>query len=296
MRHIAQLTDACPSAVSLGFHQKGKAMNVNQKVIVVTGAGNGMGRETALELLRRGATVAAVDISQSALSETITLANASANRISTHVVDITNLEQVKALPAAVIAAHGTVDGLINVAGIIHKFRKVNDLSYDEIHRVMNVNYFGTVHMVKEFLPHLLQRPAAQILNIASMGGYLPVPGQTIYCSSKAAVKLFTEGLRAELTGTNVGVNVLFPGAIATNISVNSGAATQAEVDAMQKQSTSSIKTTPADVAGKLIVGAFEGNPFHSFVGSDAKLMYWLSRIMPEGAANLIQKQMASLLK
>lgn len=276
--------------------KKGHAMNVSQKVIVVTGAGNGMGREATLELLRRGATVAAVDINQQTLKETVVLAGSHASRISTHVVDITNLDQVKALPAAVIAAHGQVDGLINVAGIIHKFRKVNDLSYDEIHRVLNVNYFGTVHMVKEFLPHLLQRPVAQILNISSMGGYLPVPGQTIYCSSKAAVKLFTEGLRAELTGTNVGVNVLFPGAIATNISVNSGATTAAEVEAMQKQSSASMPTTSADVAGKLIVGAFEGNPFHAFVGSDAKLMYWLSRIMPEGAAKFIQKQMASLLK
>jgi short-subunit dehydrogenase len=161
---------------------------------------------------------------------------------------------------------------------------------------MNVNFYGTVHMVKEFLPHVLTRPAAQILNIASMGGYVPVPGQTIYCASKAAIKLFSEGLRAELTGTNVGVSILFPGAIATNISVNSGAATQAEVEAMSKQGTTTIKTTPADVAGKLIVGAFEGNPFHAFAGSDAKLMYWWGRLLPEGAANMIQKQMASLLK
>jgi NAD(P)-dependent dehydrogenase (short-subunit alcohol dehydrogenase family) len=276
--------------------ERSDTMNVNQKVIVVTGAGNGMGRETTLELARRGAKIAAVDINQKSLDDTVALAGLQGTQISTHVVDVTNLEQVAALPQAVIALHGAVDGLINVAGIIHKFRKVNDLSYDEIHRVMNVNFFGTVHMVKEFLPLLIKRSQAQILNISSMGGYLPVPGQTIYCASKAAIKLFSEGLRAELSGTNVGVNVLFPGAIATNISVNSGASTQAEVDAMTKQSGMTIKTTPADVAGKLIVGAFEGNPFHAFAGSDAKLMYWWGRFLPEGAATMIQKQMASLLK
>lgn len=279
------------------LHEKGLGMNVAQKVIVVTGAGNGMGRETTLELLRRGAIVAAVDMSQTALDETVKLAAVDSTRISTHVVDVTDLSQVQALPAAVTAIHGHVDGLINVAGIIHKFRRVNDLTYDEIHKVINVNYFGVVHMVKEFLPLLLQRPQAQILNVSSMGGYLPVPGQTIYCSSKAAVKLFTEGLRAELTGTSVGVNVLFPGAVATNISVNSGAMSASDAAKMAQQpSSSAMKTTPADVAGKIIVGAFEGNPFHSFVGSDAKLMYWLSRLMPEGAANMIQKQMAALLK
>lgn len=270
-------------------------MNVNHKVIVVTGAGNGMGREATLELARRGATIAAVDINQHALDETVALAGMNGSHISTHVVDVTSIEQVTALPEAVLALHGTVDGLINVAGIIHKFRKVNDLSYEEIHRVMNVNYFGTVYMVKAFLPYLLKRPEAQILNISSMGGYLPVPGQTVYCSSKAAVKLFSEGLRAELAGTRVGVSVLFPGAIATNISVNSGAMTAAEATAMSAQGAA-VKTTPADVAGKLIVGAFEGNPFHAFAGSDAKLMYWWGRLLPEGAANMIQKQMASLLK
>jgi short-subunit dehydrogenase len=67
---------------------------------------------------------------------------------------------------------------MNIAGIIHKFLKVQDLSYDDIHRIFNINFFGTVHMVKEFLPHLLARPEAQILNVSSMGGYVPVPGQT----------------------------------------------------------------------------------------------------------------------
>ena len=100
----------------------------------------------------------------------------------------------------------------------------------------------------------------------------------------------------ESVGVNVTFNVLFPGAIATNISVNSGASTQAEVDAMTKQGGMTVKTTPADIAGKLIVGAFEGNPFHAFAGSDAKLMYWWGRFLPDGAATMIQKQLASLLK
>jgi short-subunit dehydrogenase len=200
------------------------------------------------------------------------------------------------LPAAVIATHGQVDGLINVAGIIHKFKKVHDLSYEDIHRVFDINFFGVVHMVKEFLPHLLQRPAAQILNVSSMGGYVPVPGQTMYGASKAALKLFTEGLRSELKGTSVGVSLLFPGAIATNISVNSGAMTQAEVDVMVKQAGNKFKSTSAATAGKLIVDAFEQNSYHAFAGSDAKTMDIMSRIAPEYAANLIQTQMANLLK
>jgi short-subunit dehydrogenase len=77
-------------------------------------------------------------------------------------------------------------------------------------------------MTKTFLPHLLKRSEGIIVNVSSMGGFLPVPGQTIYGSSKAAVKLFTEGLNSELTGTNVHVMGVFPGAIGTNIAANSG--------------------------------------------------------------------------
>lgn len=271
-------------------------MKVHGKVVVVTGAGNGMGREVVLELLKRGARVAGVDISADALAETARLAGNPGERFSQHVVNVANLEEVAALPAAVIAAHGQVDGIMNIAGIIHKFKKVAELSYEEINHVFNVNFFGDVYMVKEFLPHLMARPEAQILNISSMGSYVPVPGQTIYGASKAAVKLFTEGLRSELEGTNVGVGMLFPGAIATNIAGNSGAFTAAEMEKMANSpAAKKHKTTPADVAGRAMVDAFEGNPFHGFAGSDAKLMYRLSRLVPERAAKIIQKQMASLL-
>lgn len=272
-------------------------MKVQNKVVVVTGAGAGMGREVTLELLRRGAkAVVAVDVKQEALNETITLAGDNGHRISSHVVDISNIDQVKELPARVLELHGQVDGLINVAGIIHKFHTVADLSYEEIHRVFNVNFFGTVHMVKEFLPLLLARPEAQITNISSMGSYVPVPGQTMYGASKAAVKLFTEGLRSELAGGPVGVNLVFPGAVATNIAGNSGAMTEEEAKKMASNpEAAKYKTLPAADAGRIIVDGFESNVFHGFAGSDAKFMYRYSRLAPEAAAKLIQKQMANLL-
>jgi len=97
-------------------------------------------------------------------------------------------------------------------------------------------------------------------------------------------------------GTKVGVCVLFPGAIATNMPVNSGIMTSQEAESMAKQGAAKFKTMPAPLAGTMIVDAFESNRFHNFVGSDAKMMDILSRIMPERAALTIQQQMASLLK
>jgi NAD(P)-dependent dehydrogenase (short-subunit alcohol dehydrogenase family) len=274
--------------------EEGNKVKVQGKVIVVTGAGNGMARDVTLQLLKAGASVAAVDLNEEMLKETEQLAGGPNKKLSLHVVNIADLAQVSALPAAVVKAHGHVDGLMNIAGIIHQFKKVADLSYEDFHRVFNVNFFGTVQMVKEFLPLLMKRPEAQILNISSMGSYVPVPGQTIYGASKAAIKLFTEGLRMELFGSNVGVALVFPGAVATNISTNSKAVTEKEAAAMADKAGSFKMTSSPDAAAKIIEG-FEKNSYHGFAGADAQMMDRIARLAPEQAAKIIQKQMAGLL-
>jgi short-subunit dehydrogenase len=266
-------------------------MKAAGKTIAVTGGGNGIGRQLVLDLLGRGARVAALDISEAGLAETAALAGDKADRLSTHVANITDRDAVDALPAAIIAAHGQIDGVINCAGIIQPFVKVNELDYSAIERVMNVNFWGVMNMTKAFLPHLLERPAAHIVNISSMGGFLPVPGQSVYGASKAAVKLLTEALHSELMETNVSVTVVFPGAIATDISKNSGLDAPG-VD--ESGDTPKFKmTAPADAA-RIIVDAMEADAYRVCVGNDSKMMDRLCR-MPERAAGIIYKQMRSLL-
>jgi len=196
-------------------------MKPDGKVITVTGAGNGVGRAVTLEALRRGARVAAVDISQAGLDETVVLA-AAGDRLSTHVLDITDKAAMAALPAQVAERHGAVDGLIHLAAIIQPFVRVKDLDDAAIERVMNVNWWGTLYLNRAFLPVLLDRPIGHIVNTSSMGGFIPVPGQTIYGASKAAVKLLTEALHAECRGTPVRITVVIPGGMATNMPANSG--------------------------------------------------------------------------
>jgi short-subunit dehydrogenase len=269
-------------------------MQVTGKTIAVTGGGNGIGRELVLNLLNRGARVAALDMSEAGLRETARLAGDKAERLSTHVVNVTQREAVEALPAAVIAKHGQVDAVINCAGIIQPFVKLNDLDYGAIERVMNVNFWGVVYMTKTFLPYLLERPAAHIVNVSSMGGFLPVPGQTVYGASKAAVKLLTEGLNSELTETNVSVTVVFPGAIETDISKHSGVEAPGEPGASGEDAPSFPMTAPTEAA-RVIVEAMERNAYRVTIGKDAKMMDRLSRLAPERAAKIIYKQMKSLL-
>lgn len=268
-------------------------MKLQNKVIIVTGGANGIGRQLVLLLLSRGARVAAVDISEPALNETAQLAGTSKERLSLHKVDITNRKAIEALPEAVLMAHGQVDGLINNAGIIQPFVRVNELNYEQIDKVMQVNFYGLLYMTKTFLPHFLKRPEAHIVNLSSMGGFLPVPGQSIYGAAKAAVNLLTEALYSELLDTNVRVTVVYPGAINTDISINSGV-----MSAEQRASldTGKMKTTSPAFAAQVILDGVERNKFRVLVGSDARFMDFLFRFNPKFATEFIFKQMKSLLK
>lgn len=266
-------------------------MKVQNKIVVVTGGGNGIGRELVLSLLSRGASVAAVDINKSALEETVELSGDKKHKLTAHIVNITDKGAVETLPAQIVSQHGAVDGLINNAGIIQPFVRVKDLDYEAIERVMNVNFYGTLYMTKAFLPYLLTRPEAHITNISSMGGFLPVPGQTIYGASKAAVKLLTEGLNSELLSTNVRVTVVFPGAIGSNIAENSGVEISQKMEKLQRV----IKTLAPKKAAKIIIDGIEKNRYRIPVGSDAAFMDFIYRLSPRRSARLIHQLMKSLL-
>lgn len=267
-------------------------MKVNNKVIVVTGGGSGMGRELALNLLKRGAKVAIADINESGMQETASLAGDLASNLSTHVLNIADRSAVEAFPAAVIEKHGTVDAIINNAGIIQPFIDVSELDYERIERIININFYGTLYMVKSFLPHLLKRPEAHIANVSSMGGFIPFPGQTFYGASKAAVKLLTEGLYAELKDTNVGVTVIHPGAVNTAITKNSGVETRGDVD--EKAAAQAGKMLSASAAAEIMIQAIEKKKFRVMVGKDAKFLDLFYRFAPERAVRFIVKQMGAM--
>jgi short-subunit dehydrogenase len=209
--------------------------------------------------------------------------------VPAYELDITDRGAVAELPGRVIAELGQVDGVVNVAGIIQRFVHINDLTMDEIEHVLAVNFWGTLFMDKAFLPHLLARPEASIVNVSSMGALVPVPGQGAYGASKAAVKLLTECLFAELQGTNVAVTVVFPGAVGTRITENSG------VEAPAMPAGAQPKFTSAPDAGSQIVDAIEKGDFRVLIGGDARMLDRLSRLAPARAITTVAKRMKESL-
>ena len=262
-------------------------MNVQGKNIVVTGGGNGVGRKLVLQLLSKGATVFAVDINEDALMETA-LEAVDSRRLYHYVVDISDREAVFRFADAVIKEHGKVDGIINNAGIIQPFLSLKELEMDRIDKVMKINFYGTLYMVKAFLPHLLTRPEAHIVNVSSMGGFLPVPGQSIYGASKAAVKLMTEALSSELKGTNVSVSVVIPGGIATDIKKNSDIAHSVSSDT----SKSNMILSPSKAA-ELIIKSMEKKKLRNYIGKDCNIMNFLYKMNSMFAMNMINKVMSA---
>ena len=262
-------------------------MQIADRVFVVTGAGNGMGREVAIGLIRKGATVAAVDLRPDGLAETARLADAG-NRLSTHVVDVTDRAAVDALPDEVRARHGAVDGVVNIAGVIHRFAYVADLDTAETDRVMRINFDGTVNVCRAFLPALKERPQAVLANMSSLSALIPFASQTMYGASKGAVKQFSEGLYAELQGTGVEVCTIFPGNVSTDLTGNSGVTM---IDAGER----AVRATTPEAAGRKIIAGIEKGRFRILIGQDAAILDALVRISPGGATRFVARQMKSVL-
>lgn len=263
-------------------------MKLEGKNVVLTGAGSGIGQQVALALIKEGAFVIGLDLNESGLEETKTLAAENADKFKSNLINITNHEQIDQFVRDLISSDVAVDGLINNAGIIQPFVKIEALEWEDINRVMDVNFYGVLYLTKALLPELKKRKESFLVNVSSMGGFLPVPGQAVYGASKAAVKLLTEALYAELKETPVRVSVVFPGAVQTNISQNSG------LD-INTEGQGEYKMTSAESAAQTIVQGIKKEKYRILIGSDAKMMDWLYRLAPRRATELIAKQMKGLL-
>jgi short-subunit dehydrogenase len=263
---------------------------------LVTGAGNGIGRALARALHARGAAVALGDRDKGALDDIHReLASSGGPAVSKHVVDVAEPHQIEGLAKDVIAAHPTLDIVINNAGVA-LFGHLHELSREDIEWLMGVNFWGVVHSTRAFLPHLEARPAAHIVNVSSVFGLIAPPGQTAYCAAKFAVRGFSESLRHELEfrGTNVKLSVVHPGGIRTGIARSSRVGARMTDNVRRAESLerfeSLTQTTPEQAAERIIKG-IEANEPRILIGPDARRMDLVQRLMPARYWKTIQKAM-----
>lgn len=260
------------------------------KVCVVTGAGSGIGRALAVALAKRGAALAVSDINPAGLAETQHLIDGgTSNRIRADVLDVADAGAIERYAPLVRESLGPAGYVFNVAGL-SRIGAFKDTPLSSIEKVIDVNYWGVVRMSKAFLPQLLETRGG-LINICSLFGLIAVPGQTHYCSSKFAVRGFSEALASELEANGVRVTCVHPGGVATNIARNAaidalpeGVASAADVAA----NFDKIAITSAQDAAEAILKGVAKGKRRVLVGRDALLLSFLQRLLPASYPKLLK--------
>lgn len=260
----------------------------DNKVAVITGAGGGVGRCLSLSLAQRGCHLALVDISEAALQATADAVADCSITVSKHLTDITDKEQMAVLPAKVIAVHGKVNILINNAGITYQ-KSFATHTMEDWEKIVGINWWGVLYGCHYFLDSLTESGEGHIVNMSSMSGYVGLPGQTSYCATKAAVKLLSEAMWAELEKLNIAVTSVHPGAIKTDM-IQATLSNSDDVKAAQRnyELAQRIGVTPEYVAER-ILKAIEKKSIRIRVGKDAVILDWLKRWFPIGVQKLLRR-------
>lgn len=211
-------TSGRPPARGLRRAEMGRLRGAfGDQLVVVTGAGGGIGRATALAFADQGAEVVLSDVNLAAVKETAALIVDRGGAAHAYRLDVADERAVTAHAAEVAARHGVPDVLINNAGVGQAGRFFATPA-DEFQRVLDVNLYGVVHGCRAFGPAMAARGlGGHIVNVSSMAAYTPQQGFSAYSTSKAAVFTFSDCLRAELASSGVGVSTICPGIVHTDI-------------------------------------------------------------------------------
>src|SRR5688572_5756566 len=244
---------------------------LDDKVVVITGAGSGIGRALALNLAARGSLLALSDVDEAGLAETVAQARAAgAAAVRSDRLDVSDRAAFAAYATAVAEDFGRINVVINNAGVALAGDLV-DLTYDDMDWIVGINFWGVVHGTKEFLPHVIASGDGHIVNLSSLFGLISVPGQSLYNATKYAVRGFTEALREEMLMHQhpVGVTSVHPGGIKTAIARNARATGEVDQAATAALFDKKLARMTPERAAQIIVRAVLKDQARCLVGLDA---------------------------
>jgi NAD(P)-dependent dehydrogenase (short-subunit alcohol dehydrogenase family) len=259
--------------------------SLDGKVVVITGAGSGIGRELALQAADRGAVLALSDWDEVGLVETARLVQTrpsvpGGREVRTDKLDVRDREAMRDYAATLRRELGRVNVIVNNAGVaLHG--DFEEVSYEDFEWIMDVDFWGVVQGTKEFLPHLIESGDGHVVNISSLFGLISMPGQTAYNAAKYGVRGFTEALRQELILARHPVNVtcVHPGGIKTAIARNARATESHDQSEVAKHFDGKLARMTPERAAEIIWGAVLADKPRVVVGADAKVIDWFARIV-----------------
>ena len=259
--------------------------DLSGKVIAITGAGSGIGRCLATQLAGQGSHLALSDVDPEGLRETEELVSKKV-RVTTHVVDVADREQVYAWADDTVKAHGHVDCIINNAGVA-SIATIDEIPYDDFDWVFRIVFYGVLYGTKAFLPHLKTRPDAHIVNISSINGFVATPMNGPYSCAKHAVKALNQTLQQELGGTSVKITSVHPGGVKTDIARSSRSYESEELHREKIARFDQMAGTSAEKAAGIIIRGILRNRKRLLVGRDAVVIDALSRLFPQKFSDTI---------
>ena len=253
---------------------------LEDKVVVVTGAGSGIGQALALNLAKRGALLALSDVDEAGLAVTVDLVKgAGAREVRSDKLDVADRAAFATYAEAVVAQFGRVNVVINNAGVALA-GNFEELTYDDLDWIVGVNFWGVVHGTKEFLPHIIASGDGHVVNISSLFGLVSMPGQSAYNATKYAVRGMTEALREEMliAGHRVGVTAVHPGGIKTAIARNARVSASEDKAATAKLFDEKLAKMTPEKAAEVIVKGILGNKARVLVGLDAHAVHHFAKL------------------
>ncbi|WP_148615567.1 SDR family NAD(P)-dependent oxidoreductase [Nocardioides rubriscoriae] len=254
--------------------------SLKDKVVVITGAGSGIGRALALNLAGKGARLALSDVDEAGLAETVRLVTeAGVAKVRSDRLDVADRDAFSRYALDVVEDFGGVNVVINNAGVALS-GDFNDLEYSDMDWITGVNFWGVVHGTKEFLPHIIASGDGHVVNISSLFGLVSMPGQSMYNASKYAVRGLTEALREEMLIAKhpVGVTAVHPGGIKTAIARNARVSAKEDKTATAELFDKKLAKMTPDKAAEIIVNGILKNKARVLVGLDAHLIHTAAKL------------------
>ncbi len=253
--------------------------DLKNKVVVITGAGSGIGRATALAFAREGAVLVIADKDEQRLGTVQQEIAALGARVLTRQTDVSDEAQVQALAAFVIHELGRVDVLHNNAGVSVGGR-IEDTSIDDWKWLLGINLWGVIYGVHHFLPVMIQQRYGHIVNTSSILGLAATPATGTYATAKFAVTGLGEALRSEVRHYGIGVTTICPGLIDTRIVADGRINTRPDSRSTRENVVAYFKNhgKPPEKVAKAVVNAVRNDRAVVPVGGDAWTYWYIKRL------------------
>jgi NAD(P)-dependent dehydrogenase (short-subunit alcohol dehydrogenase family) len=275
-------------------------LNLIKSVLIVTGAGSGIGRQVALQGARDGATVIASDINAATLEETKQMGDKEGLQIEVYTLDVADKKAVSDFAEAIIPQlKGQKLLLVNNAGVGLFSGNFYNTSQDDFEWLININLWGVIRMTKAFYPYFIKQNEGHIVNLSSVFGLGGFANQTAYCTAKFGVRGFTEALRMELIGTNIYTTCVHPGGIKTNIMRSATPKGPELTEAMHLKAIATfdkVAMTTPEKAARLILNAVKRKKQRLVIGNDGRAIDSITRLFPVAYSKIFKRKMDKAFK